>query len=88
MHETVALPLGDLEAGAWRGVAGLCQVSQFLLYLYGLSNYDMIANKYGMIDNKYGEYLAPEVKIIEFKSRGILCASGDTEDYADGTWNW
>lgn len=37
---------------------------------------------------KHGEYLAPEVKVIEIKSQGILCASGQPQEYDDGTWSW
>ena len=35
-----------------------------------------------------GEYLAPEVEVIEIRNREVLCASGDTQDSANGTWTW
>ena len=35
-----------------------------------------------------GEYLAPEVKMIEISSREVLCASGDTQEYENGAWSW
>ena len=35
-----------------------------------------------------GEYLAPEVEVIEIRNREVLCASGDTQDYDNGTWTW
>ena len=36
-----------------------------------------------------GEYLAPQVKVVEMKLRQqILNVSGNTEDYKDGTWTW
>lgn len=42
-----------------------------------------------MKDNiQHGEYLAPEVKVIEIKSQGVLCASGQLQEYDDGTWTW
>ena len=35
-----------------------------------------------------GEYLAPSIKVVETKSQGVLCTSGDTENYGDGAWKW
>ena len=35
-----------------------------------------------------GEYLAPDVKVMEMQSRGVLCASGSNESYNNGEWKW
>ena len=35
-----------------------------------------------------GDYLAPEVEVIELRSREVLCISGDTQDYDNGIWTW
>ena len=35
-----------------------------------------------------GEYLAPDVKVMEMKSRAVLCASGNNESYDNGNWQW
>ena len=35
-----------------------------------------------------GEYLAPNVKVVETRSRGVLCASGSNETYNEDTWQW
>ena len=35
-----------------------------------------------------GDYLAPEVEVIEIRNREVLCASGSTENYGEGTWTW
>ena len=42
------------------------------------------------MDNKQssGGYAAPEIEIIEIRSHGVLCASGGTEEYGNGTWTW
>ena len=35
-----------------------------------------------------GEYLAPEVEVIEIRNREVLCASGSNESYNSGSWEW
>ena len=35
-----------------------------------------------------GQYLAPEVKVVETKPQGVLCASGNKEKYDNGSWSW
>lgn len=37
-------------------------------------------------EQKFGEYLAPEVIVVAYRSQGILCQSlkSDHEDFGDG----
>ena len=41
-----------------------------------------------------GEYLAPNVKVVEMRARQQILqgsdrsASGNTENYEEGTWSW
>ena len=35
-----------------------------------------------------GGYKTPEVKVVEFQSEGVLCASGMTEEFVDGYFDW
>lgn len=36
---------------------------------------------------KDGEYLTPKIKVIEIKSQGVLCMSGDPLQSYPG-WEW
>ena len=44
--------------------------------------------------NLSGEYLAPQVKVMEAQALQVLCSSvisgttGNREDYVLGTWKW
>ena len=33
-------------------------------------------------------YIAPETRIMNVQSEGVLCTSGSTEDYSDGEFDW
>ena len=35
-----------------------------------------------------GAYVAPETKVVDFVSEGVLCSSGITEQFEDGNFDW
>ena len=39
-------------------------------------------------ESLFGAYEAPEVIVVAYRSQGVLCQSGSTEDFEDGDFNW
>ena len=37
---------------------------------------------------RLGAYVAPETKVVDFVSEGVLCSSGLTEQFEDDYFDW
>lgn len=41
-----------------------------------------------MFDSNFaGEYSSPDISVIQINTIGVLCASGNMQQYGEGEWN-
>lgn len=41
-----------------------------------------------MNEFNFGGYVAPDTKVIDLLSEGVLCSSGMTEQFEESAFNW